>query len=164
MAVFFGGPGDFFDGLKTVTQRFDYDILDDQAPAQSLIPTGNVKVDECVICFTDLEQAPFLITTRSKADVVMNAKTDHVVFVTRRIAMLQEDEAEICNWVSAFSGVEPTRREEVDGNISWVWALPKSPEIVQDNYRLYVAKTEKMLVLDRMATAPDQEKIQSNAH
>ncbi len=115
--------------------------------ARPLIPSGKIAPDAVEVRFSGIEQAPFLILTRA------NTKTDRgeaVQFITRRIAMLGENEQTIRAWIDTFTGVDAILQEQAEENKAYMWPLPERSGVVQDGFRLYIAKAQNMMLLDRI--------------
>jgi len=152
MEVFFKDPGDHFDALSEMVARFDCEILDDHEEAQSLIPVGEAANEQCHICYTEFDFAPYLIATTAPARLVKGEDKQLINFQTRRIAMLEVNEEDIFEWLCDLSNTDPVRNNEDGGSHSWFWSLPPKDDVIADGFRLFSAPSEGMLVLDRIAT------------
>ena len=151
---FLRDPGSYYDGLAEMVDDYDYELLDDLSEAASLIPVGELPNTDVAVCYTDFEQAPYLISTRATGKL-RDDPTREIMLINRRCPMLGVPERDIFEWATDFFGVDATRENE-DGGYAWLWAVPVSDGIVKDTVRLFVAKAENMAVLDRMTIAVTQ--------
>jgi len=117
--------------------------------AQPLIPAGKLAPDDIEVRFSGIEQAPFLILTRANTK---NDQGEAVRFMTRRVAMHGESEQAIRTWIDKFTGVDAVLQEQAEGNHAYMWPLPERSGLVQDGFRLYVARAQNMMLLDRITT------------
>lgn len=151
LAQFLRHPGAHYDALAQMVEAFDYELLDDISEAATLIPVGELPNRDVHVCYTDFENAPYLISTRANGKLKEDLDRT-IVIVNRRVAMLSMTERDMFEWITDFFGADATREEE-DGGHAWLWALPVKDGMVKDTVRLFVAKAENMMVLDRMALA-----------
>ncbi len=140
--------------LADVVGAFGLERLESFDEVESLLPVGNVPSAFIDGCYTDLDDAPFLFATRAGVNFVLaegENPQETMIGLTRRCAMLNTQERDIFEWLSDLSGVDPVRTDEEAGNHSWTYKLkPKAP-MTADHYRLFVAKAEGMLVVDRIS-------------
>ncbi len=153
MTIFFKDPPDHYDALSEMVTRFDYEILPDITEAQSLIPTGQIPNNDVHVCYTDFENAPYLITTRALANIIQGEDQQKVAITTRRIALLEVEEETLFEWLCDFAGADPVKKDEGGGNHSWYWTKLAGSNIVQDGFRLYVSPEQGMFLVDRIVTA-----------
>ncbi len=152
MAAFFKNPGEHFDALAEMVSDFDCEKLENFDELQSLVPVGGIVPDECHVCITEFDQAPYLFVTRAPTKLVAGEHETDIAILTRRVAMIAANEEEIFEWVCDFSQTDPIKNDEGNGNHSWQWTLPKSTNVIGDGYRLFVAPKERMFLLDRIST------------
>ncbi|MEO0319758.1 MAG: hypothetical protein AAF199_02570, partial [Pseudomonadota bacterium] len=59
---------------------------------------------------------------------------------------------DLFEWTTDFFGADAAKADE-EGGHAWLWTLAIKGAVIKDTVRLFVAKAENMIVLDRMAIA-----------
>ncbi|MEL6790334.1 MAG: hypothetical protein AAGL18_03090 [Pseudomonadota bacterium] len=144
-------PGHHYDGLAGMVEAYDYELLDDHGEAATLIPVGELPNKDVAVCYSDFDQAPYLISTRAQGAVRQDPDRS-VIIVNRRVPMLGVPERDLFEWTTDFFGADAAKADE-EGGHAWLWTLAIKGAVIKDTVRLFVAKAENMIVLDRMAIA-----------